>query len=113
MSYHHLTMDERNVIYRMRFQGYSKAAIARCLGCHRGTVGRECQRNAQSDGRYEPGAAQPWPNSRRRAHLRRTKTGQDRLMAYVGDRDQRGIVALTQLAEAVKIARPGILSRRR
>jgi len=29
MSYHHLTMDERNVIYRMQFQGYSQAEIAR------------------------------------------------------------------------------------
>ena len=86
MSYYHLTMDERNVIYRMRFQGYGDAEIARCLGCHRGTIGRERKRNAMSDGRYEPGPAQTRANSRRRAHLRRTKTGQDRLMAYVGER---------------------------
>ncbi len=86
MSYHHLTMDDRNVIYRMRFQKYSYAEIARCLGCHRGTIGRECKRNVMSDGRYDPGAAQTRANSRRRAHLRRTKTGQDRLMAYVGER---------------------------
>ncbi|UCC97100.1 MAG: helix-turn-helix domain-containing protein [Phycisphaerales bacterium] len=32
MSYTHLTVDERNVIYRMRWQGYSAAEIARCLG---------------------------------------------------------------------------------
>src|SRR5512147_3180685 len=86
MSYHHLTMGDRNVIYRMRFLGHSKAEIARCLGCHRGTIGRECKRNVMSDGRYDPGAAQTRANSRRRAHLRRTKTGQDRLMAYVGER---------------------------
>jgi len=70
----------------MRFQGYGDAEIARCLGCHRGTIGRERQRNATSDGRYEPGLAQTRANSRRRAPLRRTKTGQDRLMAYVGGR---------------------------
>jgi len=35
MSYNHLTMDERNVIYRMQWQGYSDAEIARCLGRHR------------------------------------------------------------------------------
>jgi IS30 family transposase len=86
MSYHHLTMDDRNVIYRMHFLGHSDAEIARCLGCHRGTIGRERKRNVMSDGRYEPGPAQTWANSRRRAHLRRTKTGQGRLMAYVGER---------------------------
>ncbi len=86
MSYYHLTMEDRNVIYRMRFRKYSYAEIARCLGCHRGTLGRECKRNALSDGRYDPGAAQTRANSRRRTHLRRTKTGQHRLMAYVGER---------------------------
>jgi IS30 family transposase len=86
MSYHHLTMEDRNVIYRMRFQKYSYAEIARCLGCHRGTIRRECERNAMADGRYEPDPAQTRAHSRRRAHLRRTKTSQDRLMAYVGER---------------------------
>jgi len=44
-------MDERNVLYRMRWQGYSYAEIARCLDCHRGTIRREWKRNAGSDGR--------------------------------------------------------------
>jgi IS30 family transposase len=86
MSYHHLTMDERNVIYRMQFQGYGQAETARCLGRHRSTVSRECRRNAAADGRYWPGQAQTRANIRRRAHLRRPKTGHRRLMAYVRDR---------------------------
>jgi len=86
MSYSHLTMDQRNVIYRMRFQGYSNAEIARCVGCHRGTIGRECQRNANVEGRYDPGNAQTLANSRRRAHLRRPRTGHPRLMTYVAQR---------------------------
>ena len=86
MSYHHLTMEDRNVIYRMRFLGHREAEIARCLGCHRGTIGREYKRNALSDGRYEPDPAQTRANSRRRAHLRRTKTGHRPLMAYVSER---------------------------
>jgi IS30 family transposase len=86
MSYCHLTRDERNVIYRMRFQGYWDAEIARCLGRSRSTISRECKRNALSDGRYGAGCAQTRAHSRRRAHLRRPKTGQRRLMAYVGER---------------------------
>lgn len=86
MSYRHLTMDERNVIYRMQWQGYSDAEIARCLGCHRSTIGRECKRNANVEGRYDPGNAQTRAHSRRRAHLRRPKTGNPRLMEYIAER---------------------------
>jgi IS30 family transposase len=70
----------------MRFLGHPDAEIARCLGCHRSTIGRECQRNAGPDGRYFAESAQTWANVRRRAHLRRPKTGDPRLMAYVEDR---------------------------
>jgi IS30 family transposase len=86
MSYSHLTMDERNVIYRMQFQGYPDAEIARCLGRHRSTIGRECKRNAPVEGPYDASNAQTRANSRRRAHLSCPKTGHRRLMAYVGER---------------------------
>ncbi len=88
MSYHHLTMDERNVIYRMHWLGHNDAEIARCLGRHRSSIGRECKRNADQDGRYNPGHAQTLANVRRRAHLRRPKTGNGRLMGYVQRRLQ-------------------------
>lgn len=86
MSYNHLTMNERNVIYRMQWQGYSDAEIARCLGRHRSTIGRECKRNRSCRGSYDAGTAQALANSKRRAHLRRPKTGHRRLMAYVTQR---------------------------
>jgi IS30 family transposase len=40
-----------------------------------GTIGRECKRNANVEGRYDPANAQTLAHSRRRAHLRRPKTG--------------------------------------
>ncbi len=86
MSYTHLTMDERNVIYRMQWQGYSQAEIARCLGRHRSTLGRECRRNRSYEGSYNPSTAQALANSRRHAHLRRPKTGRRRLMRHVAER---------------------------
>jgi IS30 family transposase len=86
MSYKHLTMEERNVIYQMHWQGYDDAEIARCLRRHRSTIGRECRRNASHDGCYDPGHAQTTANVRRRAHLRRPKTGDGQLMGYVEQR---------------------------
>lgn len=86
MSYIHLTMEERNVIYRMHWLGRSQAEIARGLGRASSTISRECRRNEGRDGRYEPGHAQTLANVRRRAHLRRPKTGDSRLMAYVQQR---------------------------
>ena len=86
MSYHHLTMDERNVIYRMLWQGYDQAEMARCLGRHRSTISRECKRNAGLNGQYDPGTAQTLANIRRRNHLNRPKTGCRPLMAYVAQR---------------------------
>jgi IS30 family transposase len=60
MSYNHLTMDERNMIYRMQWQGYSSAEIACCLGRHRSTIGRECRRNRSCQGSYDPGRLKSW-----------------------------------------------------
>ena len=82
MSYTHLTMDERNIIYRKQWQGYSDTEIARCLGRHRSPIGRERQRNRGYLGFCTPFTAQTLAHSRRRAHLRRPKTGHCRQTPY-------------------------------
>jgi len=89
VSYQHLTFAERNVIYRMKILGRPHAEIARCLGRHPATIGREMRRNAQFDGRYFSAGAQAFANARRRAHIRRPKTGDPRLMAHVARRLER------------------------
>lgn len=89
MSYKHLTLDERNVIYRMRFLGRSQAEIACCLGRSPSTISRELTRNAGYAGRYVPGTAQVKANARRRAHVRHPKTGNAKLMGYVETRLRR------------------------
>jgi hypothetical protein len=91
MSYHHLTMEERNVIYRMRFQGHSDAEIARCLGCHRSTIGRECQRNADAQGRYYAGTAQTWAHVRQRGELEVSGTNGVKISRAIAGRDSGDI----------------------
>jgi len=85
-------MDERNVILRMKILGHSRAEMARCLGRSPSTVGRELRRNVQFDGRYAPGVAEIKARLRRREHLRRPKTGDDRLMRHVAERLKRRLI---------------------
>jgi IS30 family transposase len=50
----------------LRMQGLRPSEIARHLGCHRSTVGRELRRNCSiSDGRYRASKAQELTNGRR------------------------------------------------
>ena len=45
MLANHLTMQERERISQMHFAGFRDAQIARDLGRHRSTIGRELKRN--------------------------------------------------------------------
>ena len=66
MSYHQLTPEERYMLAALRRQGYNKSQIARALGRHRCTVGREIKRNStRADGRYRASTAQERTNGRR------------------------------------------------
>ena len=65
MSYHQITPEERYTLGVLRRQGQSKAAMARALGRHRSTIGREFRRNSRPDGAYRPSVAQERTNGRR------------------------------------------------
>lgn len=45
MGYKHLTQEDRYQIAALFSNGVCKAAIARTIGCHRSTIGRELRRN--------------------------------------------------------------------
>lgn len=65
MSYHQITSGERYMISALRKHGHSRAAIARSLGRHRSTIGRELRRNACRHGWYRPSVAVERTNGRR------------------------------------------------
>lgn len=65
MRYHQLTSEERYALSTLRKQGYTQAAIARALGRHRSTIGRELQRNSRKDGGYRPFTAGEMTRGRR------------------------------------------------
>jgi len=51
MTYHQLTSEERYMLSGYRTQGFNQAKIARPLGRHRSTIGRELQRKQLALGR--------------------------------------------------------------
>jgi transposase, IS30 family len=65
MRYRQLTSEERYALSTLRKQGFSQAYIARALGRHRSTIGRELQRNTRKDGGYRACTAQERANGRR------------------------------------------------
>ena len=73
MRYYQITAAERYTLALLRRQGLSTAAIARVLGRHRSTIGRELQRNrTRNDGHYRAPLAD-WYARGRRSRSRRNQ----------------------------------------
>jgi transposase, IS30 family len=64
-TYRQLTPGERYELSALRKQGLRPAAIARALGRHRSTIGREIERNSNRDGAYRPSTADQMTRGRR------------------------------------------------
>ena len=75
-TYRQLTSGERNALSALKKQGCSQAEIARALGRHRSTIGRELRRNAKTDGWYRPGDAHDFARWRRSRSRRNRQFGQ-------------------------------------
>jgi len=63
--YRQITVDERYTLGVLRQLGYRAAVIARALGRHRSTIGRELRRNSRADGGYRPAYAHSRAGARR------------------------------------------------
>lgn len=82
MSYCHLTLPERGVIQALRREGCSQQEIADELGCHKGTICRELQRNSDCDF-YGPHTAQQMAGERRQKAKQPWKMEHARLRRWV------------------------------
>jgi len=73
LTYHQITAAERYTLGLLRRRGLRAAAIARILGRHRSTIGREVRRNGTPrDGCYRPQLAD-WYACGRRSRSRRNQ----------------------------------------
>jgi len=81
----HLTLTEREVLYRLRKKGKSKAEIAELMGRHRSTIYRELKRNTGQRG-YRPKQAQRRAEQRRLACRRPRKMEDGSVHHYVEER---------------------------
>ena len=73
LTYHQITAAERYALGLLRQRGLAAAAIARLLGRHRSTIGREVRRNGTPrDGCYRPQLAE-WYACGRRSYSRRNR----------------------------------------
>lgn len=74
MMYCQITSAERYTLGLLRQQGLRPAMIARVMGRHRSTIGRELRRNrSHSDGTYRPQLADWYANGRRSRSRRNTQ----------------------------------------
>lgn len=75
MTYRQITSEERYMLSALRKQGLNNAEIARQLGRHPGSIGREIKRNSCNDGHYRPFKASQRTRGRRSRSRRNRRFG--------------------------------------
>lgn len=78
----HLTLQDREVLYRRKKAGKSKAEMVEALGRHRSTIYRELARNSGGRG-YRPKQAQGLAEERRLDCRRKSKMSHPEFKKYV------------------------------
>ena len=88
MPYTHITSQERSVIYHLQLFGLSTRAIARQLGRHHTTIGREVRRNRphHAGGGYDFDVAQRRAEGRRHMIRHERRRSNQELCDYVSVR---------------------------
>jgi IS30 family transposase len=81
----HLTLEERQFLYRLNKKGVSRSEIARLMNRDRSTIHRELARNAGQRG-YRPKQAQRLADERRLASRRSHKMKDPEVHQYVQDK---------------------------
>jgi transposase, IS30 family len=82
---HHLTLEERGILYRLYQECRPMPEIAAILGRHRSTIYREVERNRVNEC-YRPQQAQELADQRRRTGRRPRKLEDAELHRYVAER---------------------------
>ena len=82
-SYQHFTLTERESLWEMKRSGKSNAEIARKIGKHRSSVGREISRNQNKDKSYHPWRATVVYICRRKNCKRKLRLSDESAYAFV------------------------------
>ena len=89
MSHKHFTILERESIFEFLTLGFSNTEIAKRLGKHRSSIGREIKRNT-INGKYSPHKAQEKYKSRKKQCGAKRKLENNILLVYIQDKLENG-----------------------
>jgi len=89
MSHKHFTILERESIFEFLTLGFSQAEIARRIGKHRSSIGREIKRNT-INGKYSPYQAQEKYEFRKKKCGAERKLENNILLVYIHDKLEMG-----------------------